>query len=131
MHKQWQGYGWLKTNWWKQQVSTNVCQLKPDVPGHWLNWAVALRALRHTVAPYRVLQRGLCNSPENPDLEALQQTLAEMARPEAAARCLEVWSHSNDQVRASHLFSRQFLGIGTASNDSQALANQAALGKSA
>ena len=33
--------------------------------------------------------------------------------------------HSNDEVKASHLFSRQFLGIGTASNDSQALANQA------
>ena len=104
----------------------HVCQLKPDVAGYWLNWAAALRGLRYTVAPYRVLQRGLCNNPENPDLqEALQQTLAEMARPKAAARCLEVWSHSNDEVKASHLFSRQFLGIGTASNDSQALANQA------
>ena len=52
----------------------HVCQLKPDVAGYWLNWAAALRGLRYTVAPYRVLQRGLCNNPENPDLqEALQQ----------------------------------------------------------
>ena len=71
----------------------HVCQLKPDVAGYWLNWAAALRGLRHTVSPCRILQRGLCYAPENPDLqEALQQALAEMARPKAAARCLEVWS---------------------------------------
>ena len=93
---------------------------------YWLNWAAALRGLRHTVAPYRVIQRGLCYEPNNTDLqESLQQILAEMARPAAAARCSELWSRPADELKTSYLFSRQFLGIGTAERDSHALATQA------
>ena len=57
--------------------------------------------------------------------EALNQILAEMARPEAAERCLELWSYPNDEPKANYLFSRQFLGIGTTAVDSRLLANQA------
>ena len=103
-----------------------ICRQSPDIANYWLNWASALRGLRRTVAPYRVLQRGLCYEPSNTDLqEALQQILAEMARPEAAARCRELWSRPDEQLKASYLFSRQFLGIGTAPGDSQELATQA------
>ena len=93
---------------------------------YWLNWAAALRGLRRTVAPYRVLQRGLCYEPNNADLqEALQQILAEMARPEAAERCIHSGHAPDEELKTSYLFSRQFLGIGTATEDSQALADQA------
>ena len=44
---------------------------------------------------------------------SLQQILAEMARPEAVARCLELWPRSNEDLKTNYLFSRQFLGIGT------------------
>ena len=104
----------------------SVCKLRPSIAGYWLNWAAALRGLRRTVAPYHVLQQGLCYSPENEDLqEALQQILAEMARPEAAERCRTLWSRHGEGLKASYLFSRQFLGIGTAGGDSQVLADQA------
>ena len=104
----------------------HICRQRPNIAGYWLNWAAALRGLRHTVAPYRVLQRGLCYEPTNTDLqESLQQILAEMACPEAAARCHELWSRPDEQLKTSYLFSRQFLGIGAAAGDSQALATQA------
>ena len=103
-----------------------ICRQRPHNAGYWLNWAAALRGLRRTVAPYRILQRGLCYDPSNTDLqEALQQILAEMARPESAARCNTLWPCPDDQLKASYLHSRQFLGVGTAPSDSQALANQA------
>ena len=104
----------------------HICRQRPVIAGYWLNWAAALRGLRRTVAPYRVLQRGLCYEPSNTDLqEALQQILAEMARPEAAARCRALWSRPDEQLKASYLFSRQFLGIGTAAGNSEELAAQA------
>ena len=81
------------------------------------------RQLRH-----RILQRGLCEAPDNADLqEALQQSLSEMARTDAAARCRSLWKRPDEELKPSYLFSRQFLGIGTASGDSesQALAAQA------
>ena len=42
-----------------------------------------------------------------------------MARPEAAERCRTLWSRHGEGLKASYLFSRQFLGIGTAGGDSQ------------
>ena len=103
-----------------------VCELKPTIASYWLNWAAALRGLRRTVAPCRVLKRGLLYQPNNKDLhEALQQILAEMALPEASQRCRTLWPCSDEELKESHLFSRQFLGIGTAGDNSQALADQA------
>lgn len=104
----------------------HICKHKPNVAGYWLNWAAALRGLRHTVAPYRVLQRGLCHEPHNADLqEALKQILAEMARIDAAERCHFLWPPNNKKLKTTHLFSHQFLGIGTSATNSQKLANQA------
>ena len=103
-----------------------ICHERPSIASYWLNWAAALRGLRHTVSPYRILKRGLSYEPSNTDLqEALQQILAEMGRPEASARCLKLWAQPEETLKQSYLFSRQFLGIGTSSGDSQALANQA------
>ena len=63
---------------------------------------------------------------DNEDLqEAFQQILAEMARPEAAERCRKLWARHDEDLKTSHLFSRQFLGIGTTKVDTQALAEQA------
>ena len=65
-------------------------------------------------------------APDNEDLqEAFQQILAEMARPEAAERCRKLWARHDEDLKTSHLFSRQFLGIGTTKVDTQALAEQA------
>ena len=103
-----------------------ACQERPENSSYWLNWAAALRGLRHTVSTYRLLQRGLCYEPSNADLqEALQQILAEMARPEAVSRCHSLWPRANEDLKASHLFSRQFLGIGVGDSDTQELADQA------
>ena len=78
------------------------------------------------MSAYRLLQRGLCYEPSNADLqEALQQILAEMARPEAVSRCHSLWPRANEDLKASHLFSRQFLGIGVGDSDTQELADQA------
>ena len=104
----------------------NICEQRPNNAGYWLNWAAALRGLRRTVAPYRVIQRGLCYQPNNCDLhEALQQVLAEMARPDAVERCRILWSRPDEELKTSYLFSRQFLGIGTATSDSKTLADLA------
>ena len=93
----------------------HVCRERPHIASYWLNWAAALRGLRRTVTPYGVLKRGLCHVPNDEDLqEALQQILAEMARPEAVARCRKLWPRTNEDLKTSYLFSRQFLGIGTA-----------------
>ena len=70
-----------------------ICHERPSIASYWLNWAAALRGLRHTVSPYRILKRGLSYEPGNTDLqEALQQILAEMGRPEASARCRKLWA---------------------------------------
>ena len=104
----------------------HVCEQRPHNAGYWLNWSAALRGLRHTVAPYRILQRGLCYDPSNRDVrEALQQILAEMACPEAVARCRTLWSSPSEELKTSYLFNRQFLGIGTGGVNSQELADQA------
>ena len=52
-----------------------------------------------------------------------------MAKPEAASRCRLLWPYSDKQLKASYLFSRQFLGIGEGKKDTQLLADQAANGK--
>ena len=106
-----------------------VCKQKPRMASYWLNWAAALRGLRRTVAPISRTATWPLLSPNNEDLqEALQQILAEMARPEAAERCRELWSRHDEELKASYLFSRQFLGIGTAASDSQELAIKRVVG---
>jgi predicted O-linked N-acetylglucosamine transferase (SPINDLY family) len=99
---------------------------KPQCAMHWLNWAAALRGLRHTVAPHRLLQRGLQHQPEDLELQqAMAQILAEMAKPAAVQRLLQRWTREDSALKPAHLFSQQFLGIGTAPADSSALAAQA------
>lgn len=108
------------------QLYQQLAQRKPDAAGHWLNWAAALKGLRHTVAPALILKRGLQYQPENEELrQALHQILAEMALPEACQRLKELWTNHNTPAKTSHLFSQQFLGIGAAPADSHALAEQA------
>ena len=52
----------------------HVCEKKPINSLYWLNWAAALRGLRWTVAPYRILKRALCYDPLSEDIqEALLQ----------------------------------------------------------
>ena len=118
--------------WMAQNKLVEATRLSDELPTEteqcWLlaELGCSSAGLRHSVAPYQVLQRGLCYEPNNADLqEALQQILAEMARPEAAARCRELWIRTDNELKASYLFSRQFLGIGTTTGDSKALADQA------
>ena len=44
-------------------------QKEANNANYWLNWAAALRGLRWTVAPYRILQRALCYEPSNEDVQ--------------------------------------------------------------
>ena len=88
----------------------------------------ALRGLRRTVAPYRILQRGLCEAPDNADLqEALQQSLGNGAH-RCSSRCRSLWKRPDEELKPELLFSRQFLGIGTASGDSESVYSYAQLG---
>jgi len=103
-----------------------ICEERPHQGNYWLNWAAALRGLRWTVAPYRILQRALCYEPQNEDVqEALIQILAEMGKNKESQRCLKIWHKNESKIKDTYLFNRQFLGIGTSENDSASLAKQA------
>ena len=104
----------------------HICTKEPVNSYYWLNWAAALRALRWTVAPYRILQRALCYEPLSEDIqEALLQILSEMAKNDAAERCMNLWPKSQENMKNIYLFNRHFLGIGTSETDSATLALQA------
>ncbi len=99
---------------------------RPQCAAHWLNWAASLRGLRHTVAPHRILQRGLQHQPGDLELQqAMAQILAEMAQPAAVQRLQQRWGRDDSALKPVHLFSQQFLGIATAPADSSDLAAQA------
>ena len=103
-----------------------LCEKKPKNANYWLNWAAALRGLRWTVAPYKILQRALCYEPLNRDVqEALLQIIAEMAKDDATQRCMNLWPSDDNSAKDIYLFNRQFLGIGTNKSDSGNLAKQA------
>ena len=103
-----------------------ICEEKPEQANYWLNWAAALRGLRWTVAPYKILQRALCYEPLNENVqEALMQILAEMAKNNASQRCMALWPKDSKHMKDIYLFNRQFLGIGTSQYEKQYLADQA------
>ena len=108
------------------QLYQQLARQRPECAIHWLNWAAALRGLRHTVAPHCILQRGLQHQPEDLELQqALAQILGEMAKPAAVQRLQQLWGRDDSLLKPAHLFSQQFLGIGTAPAASSALAAQA------
>ena len=53
------------------------------------------------------------------------QILSEMAKNDAAERCMHLWSKDTKEIKDIYLFNRQFLGIGTSEYDSRYLAKQA------
>ena len=108
------------------QIYQYICEKKPQEALYWLNWAAALRGLRWTVTPYKILQRGLCYSPGNKDVqEALLQILAEMAKSDSTKRCMKLWPKKDNSMKDIYLFNRQFLGIGTSEYQSNYLAKTA------
>ncbi|WP_390129397.1 hypothetical protein [Synechococcus sp. HIMB2401] len=110
------------------KIYQHICKVKPQNANFWLNWAAALRGLRWTVAPYRILQRALCYDPYNENVqEALLQILGEMARYDAVERCNTALQMDTRSMKSNYLFNRQFLGIGTGQNNKQYLAEQARL----
>ena len=103
-----------------------LCVKNPEDANNWLNWAYALRGLRWTVAPYKILKRALCHDPYNEDVqEALLQILAEMAKNDASLRCMSLWPKNTNSLKDNYLFNRQFLGIGTSEYDKQYLCDSA------
>ena len=108
------------------QLYQYICRLNPVNANYWLNWAAALRGLRWTVAPHRILKCALCFEPTNEDVqEALLQILAEMGKTDEAQRCMKLWPKSDNNIKDTYLFNRQFLGIGTSGYDSKYLSEQA------
>ena len=108
------------------QLYQYICRLNPVNANYWLNWAAALRGLRWTVAPHRILKCALCFEPTNEDVqEALLQILAEMGKTDEAQRCMKLWPKSDNNIKDTYLFNRQFLGIGTSGYDSRYLSEQA------
>ena len=103
-----------------------ICEKSPKNANYWLNWAAALRGLRWTVAPYRILKRALCYEPSSKDVqEAILQIIGEMSRSDLSKRCIDLWPQENKSIKEVYLFNRQFLGVGTGDHDSQLLAAQA------
>jgi len=108
------------------QLYQQLAAQRPECATHWLNWAASLRGLRHTVAPHRILQRGLQHQPEDLELQqALAQILAEMAQSAALERLQQRWARDDNAMKTAHLFSQQFLGVSTAPADSTTLATKA------
>ena len=108
------------------KIFQDICHKKPRNANYLLNWAATLRGLRWTVAPHRILKRAHCCDPSNQDVhEALMQILSEMAKNDAAERCMHLWSKDTKEIKDIYLFNRQFLGIGTSEYDSRYLAKQA------
>ncbi len=90
---------------------SNLCQEEPEQEAHWLNWAAALRSLKYTVAPRRVLQMALQYHPQDWSLqEAYGQILAEMGLIEEAKRLAKRQSINHEPAKDIHIFNRQFLG---------------------
>ena len=90
-----------------------LCNQDPQTPGHWLNLAANLRALKHCNAALRVLKRGICRQPEITDLhQALGQCLAELGRTEQALPVLQQSAGPLDSIKDEYLFNLQFLGAG-------------------
>jgi protein O-GlcNAc transferase len=87
-----------------------LSQDNPQEPVHWLNWAACLRGLKYTVAPHRVLQRGLQWHPQHWELQqALAQSLAEMGQPTPTLRTWQVAEDHGQPRNDAQFFSQQFL----------------------
>ena len=93
------------------ELLAQLSEHQPQEPLHWLNWAACLRNLKYTVAPHRVLQRGLQWHPQHWELQqALAQGLAEMAQPAPTLRAWEAAGGGGQPRNDAQLFSQQFLG---------------------
>ena len=85
----------------------------PGQPGHWLNRAACLRAVKQMVAAHRVLQAGLKRHPDNSELRhAYGQSLAERGQQRQALPLLREAIDRGQAVKQDHLFNLQFLGAG-------------------
>ena len=96
------------------QLLAALASEEPQQPLHWLNWAACLRALNFTVAPCKILQRGLQWAPLQITLQqALAQGLAEMGQHRATVRLMALMDKQNDEPSDIALFSQQFIGMAT------------------
>jgi predicted O-linked N-acetylglucosamine transferase (SPINDLY family) len=90
-----------------------LAEQEPEQAVHWLNWAACLRSLKYTVAPLKIIKRGLQYCPDHLELiQALGQSLAEMGQQEAAMLVLDKTKKAEVLKRSNQLFNRQFLGAG-------------------
>ena len=90
-----------------------LCREDPLEPLHWLNLAACLKALKHVVAPYRALKKGLSLHPKHRELtHALGQSYAEMGMADLALPLLRESAGEPEQMADAHLFTLQFLGGG-------------------
>jgi len=90
-----------------------LAEQEPEQAVHWLNWAACLRRLKYTVAPLKIIKRGLQYCPDHSELiQALGQSLAEMGQQEAAMLVLNKTKETGTLKRSNQLFNRQFLGAG-------------------
>ena len=93
------------------QLLAQLSDSHPNEPLHWLNWAACLRSLKYTVAPHRVLQRGLRWHPQHWDLQqALAQSHAEMGQPDPTRRAWQLAGGGGQPRNDTQFFSQQFLG---------------------
>lgn len=108
-------------------IYAELCRKKPAEASHWLNWAACLRSLKYTVAPAKILKRGLLYQPKQWELqEALTQAIAEMGCIASTRRLWQLYGKKNmGNWKDIHLMNRQFLGISDKLLSSEQLANLA------
>ena len=91
----------------------------PGRADSWLNWAASLKNLKFTVAPAKILKRGLQFNPNDKNLWlALEQALFEMCDFEAAERICSSQKLDKDIANTEQLFNRQFLSLSKEQSDS-------------
>ena len=103
------------------EASNHLADLASGNPSraeNWLNWAASLRNLKFTVAPAKILKRGLQFNPKDRNLWlALEQSMFEMCDLKAAKKICTMQNLDIDLSNSEQLFNRQFMSLSHAQSD--------------
>ena len=97
---------------------SELAKSHPNRADNWLNWAATLKALKFTVAPTKILKRGLQFSPEDRNLWiALEQLQIEMCNFEAARKICILKKLDTNLRNSEEVFNREFLSLSSTQSE--------------
>lgn len=92
---------------------TQLCELHPEQPLHWLNRCACFRALKHGMKALSVAKKGVSLHPTHDALRhALSQCLAEIGKTNQAIQLLQPELTLKVEISQQQMFNLQFLGEG-------------------